>query len=156
MAASLGQLGTPGGWLGQMAPKGRDGDSRTSFLRSLGNPRTSQQEAVTRGPASIAASPREGWAQGLRARRLSAHALSLAKVRTRLSWGHCQGIPGPVLPCLNAQPCPCCPLPGTVLEEKGSGQGLVPPPSCRSSRARPGLASEILVPPAPGSSTRGS
>ena len=48
-----------------MAPKGRDGDSRTSFLRSLGNPRTSQQEAVTRGPASIAASPREGWAQGL-------------------------------------------------------------------------------------------
>jgi len=57
---------------------------------------------------------------------------------------------------LMPNPYPCCPLPGTVLEGKGNGWGLVPPPSCRSSRVRPGLTSEILVPPAPGSSTQGS
>lgn len=50
-----------------MALKGSDEDLRTSFLLSSGNPQTSQQEAVTRGPASATASLREGWAQCLQA-----------------------------------------------------------------------------------------
>lgn len=42
-----------GGWLGQTAPKGSEEDSRTSFLLSSGNPRTSQQEDATRVPATL-------------------------------------------------------------------------------------------------------
>lgn len=92
---------------------------------------------------------------------MSVYTLLLVKVQTWHGWGHCQGIQGPVSPCLMLSPAwvmphphPCCPLTGMVLEEKGNGCGLVPPPSCRSSRAGTGLTLETLVPPAPGSSTQ--